>query len=146
MQIQFTSKEHQQNFGKLKVKFPQCERDAYYRSACYLAAHPSIFKCFNAFRQKNGPFDWYFDYLEDPDDFVARRDRGQTTGDTAPLTSQSRNLLDLGLSLWNGHECDMSFVMDLDTELYLVALQAIDLLRRRPSINFEYVADDLGLT
>ncbi|MBB6689948.1 DUF2538 family protein [Cohnella xylanilytica] len=145
LDIFFANKQHQQNFGKLKVKFPLCERDSYYRAACYLAAHPSIFKCFNAFRQKHSPFDWIFDYLEDPDNFIARRDRGQTTGDTAPLTSQSWQLLELGLSLWNGHKCDMSFVMDLDTELYLVALQAIDLKRRSPAINFEYVAEDLGL-
>ncbi|CAM3709973.1 DUF2538 domain-containing protein [Cohnella lubricantis] len=141
--IHFASKQHEQNFGKLKVKFPQVDREADYRAACYIAAHPSIFKCFNAFRQKHGPFDWYFDYLEDPDDFIARRDRGLTTGDTAPLTSQSRELLELGLSLWNSYKCDMSMVMDLDKELYLVALQAIDLKRRRPTIDYFDLADDL---
>jgi hypothetical protein len=143
--IYFVNKEHQQNFGKLKVKFPNVSNEAAYRAACYIAAHPAIFKCFNAFRQKNGPFDWYFDYLEDPDDFADRRDRGETTGDTAPLTGQTRYLLELGLSLWNGHKCDMSFVMDLDAELYLVAIQGIDLKRRRPSVDFSYFADELGI-
>lgn len=141
--IYFVNDKHRQNFEKLQVKFPNAKRAGDYRAACYIAAHPEIIKCFNVFRQKNGPFDWYFDYLEDPEDFIRRRDRGETTGDTAPLTGQTRKLLELGLGLWNGRSCDISFMMDLDKDLYLVALQGIDLLRRRPTIDYAYMADEL---
>lgn len=106
-----------------------------YCAACYIGAYPEIYKCFSVEKQRHGPFDWYFDYLDDPDDFVQRRNRGETSGDTAPLTGQTRRLVELGLNLWNGRDFDLSDGLNTwDRELYLVALQAIDLRRSKLSL------------
>lgn len=138
MNIYFTDAEHRQNYAALQAKFPHNDftKNSEYRSACYLAALPGIFKCIDLKATEHGPFDFYFDYLEDPDTYIERRERGETRGDTAPLTGQTREMVRFGISLWNGGECDLSAVMDLDPNLYLVMLQAIDLRRRRPSFDY----------
>lgn len=146
MEIYFVDAHHKRNYGALLVKFPQAKTQGDYRAACYIAAHPEIFKCFNAFKQKNGPFGWYMEYLEDPDAFIERRDKGETTGDTAPLTGQTRKLVNIGLHLFNSDnkaDADFAAVMDLQPDLYLVVLQALDLVRRQPSIDYTELAEDI---
>lgn len=144
MQIYFVNKEHQHNFDALRVKFPNAIRESDYRSACYIAAHPGIFKCFSAFKQKNGPFDWYVEYLADPDGFADRRDKGETSGNPAPLTGQTKRLVELGLHLFNSSvPFDLGNLMDVGPDVYFVALQAIDLLRREPLIDYAELAEYL---
>jgi hypothetical protein len=126
----FVDSQHKLNFDSLIAKFPQAIKENDYKSACYIAAHPEIFKCFNLGRQIDCPFDWYFDYLEDSEDFIKRRDQGRTTGDTAPLTGATRSLIDLALNLWNGYSFDLGYGLSVwDKQLYKTALQAIDLKR-----------------
>lgn len=126
----FVNAEHQLNFDKLAKKFPVIKNSIQYRATCYIAAHPEIFKCFKLELQEDGPFDWYFDYLEDPDKFVKRRIEGKTTGNTAPLTGQTVELVNLALNLWNGREFDLSSgITEWNETLYRVALQAIQLRR-----------------
>lgn len=138
--VYYADKQHEQNFKLLQEKFKYTDfsKNGEYRSVCYLAAYEGIFKCINLERTKNGPFDFYYDYLDNPDDFIDRRDRGETAGDTAPLTGQTREMVKIGMSLWNGESCDLSAVADMDPVLYLVVLQALDLRRRAPS--FDYTA------
>ncbi|GIM48470.1 hypothetical protein DNHGIG_40190 [Collibacillus ludicampi] len=82
----FVNEEHERNFDRCLAKWPGSERNPEYLSACYIAAHPEIFKCFDLSKQEHGPFDWYFDYLHDPDDFIQRSNKGETSGKVAPLT------------------------------------------------------------
>lgn len=132
----FANEQHKVSFQRMAVKFPDVKKARDYRAACYIGAYPEIFKCFALEKQVHGPFDWYFDYLEDPSDFVERRNSGETTGDPAPLTGQTRRLVELGLNLWNGYEFDLSDgLITWDRELYLVALQAIDLRRSKPVLS-----------
>ncbi|WP_270619808.1 hypothetical protein [Paenibacillus macerans] len=132
----FANKQHQVNFERMVMKFPSVRKARDYCAACYIGAYPEIFKCFVLDKQNHGPFDWYFDYLSDPDDFVERRDQGKTTGDTAPLTGQTRRLVELGLNLWNGRSFDLSDgLCAWDPDLYIVALQAIDLRRSSPVLS-----------
>lgn len=134
----FVNYQHRINFNSLIIKFPQAIKESDYRSACYIAAHPEIFKCFELGKQKESPFDWYFDYLNDPEDFVKRRDQGKTTGDTAPLSGGTRPLLDLALNLWNGRSFDLSYCLSMwDEELYRVALQSIELKRYKGILSLE---------
>lgn len=144
MDIYFVDEQHKQNYERLQEIFNRVDfdNDGEYRSACYLAAYPGIFKCINMERvAESGPFGFYFDYLEDPATFAERRDRGETSGDTAPLTGQTREMVRIGISLWNGGECDLSVLSYLDQKLYFVVLQAIDLRRRRPEIDFARLED-----
>lgn len=128
----FVNKMHKKNFEKLADIFTLVRISREYRAACYIAALPEIFKCFSPDKQEHGPFNWYFDYLDNPEDFIARRDRGETSGDPAPLTGQTRELVELALNLWNGREFDLSYGLSTwDGDLYKVALQAIDLRRPR---------------
>lgn len=130
--IFFLNKMHASNFQKLADHFPKAKNISDYQAACYLAALPEIFKCFSLKKQINGPFDWYFDYLDDNEDFIRRRNQGETSGDTAPLTGQTRILVELALNLWNGRVFDLTEgISTWDTDLYHVALQAIDLRRSR---------------
>ncbi|WP_198524804.1 hypothetical protein [Paenibacillus phocaensis] len=132
----FANEQHKINFQRIAAKFPDVKKARDYCAACYIGAYPEIFKCFALEKQVHGPFDWYFDYLVDPCNFVIRRDCGETTGDTAPLTGQTRCLLELGLNLWNGRDFDLSVgLCSWDRELYLVALQAIDLRRSSPILS-----------
>ncbi|GJM78043.1 hypothetical protein ACL02P_23795 [Paenibacillus sp. MB22_1] len=132
----FADEQHKTNFQRIAVKFPEVKKARDYCAACYIGSYPEIYKCFSLEKQKHGPFDWYFDYLDDPEDFVQRRDRGETSGDTAPLTGQTRRLVELGLNLWNGRDFDLSDGLNSwDHELYLVALQAIDLRRNSPVLS-----------
>lgn len=141
-EIFFESPKHRANYEHLKEKFSRIDfaRNQQYRSTCYIAALPEIAKCYSLRKQENGPFDWLFDYLDDPDDFIKRSDRGETTGTTAPLTGQTWALCKIALSLWNGHECDISDITDMDSQLYIVVLQALDLSRRRPSLDYTQYA------
>lgn len=129
----FVNETHKMNFERMAEVFPRARKNSEYRAACYIAAHPEIFKCFVPDRQEHGPFSWYFDYLDNMEDFIARRDRGETTsGDPAPLTGQTHELVELALNLWNGRECDLSSGLSIwDRDMYRVALQAIDLRRSR---------------
>lgn len=129
----FVNKAHKMNFERMNEVFPRARKNSEYRATCYIAAHPEIFKCFAPDKQEHGPFSWYFDYLENPEDFIVRRDRGETGGDPAPLTGQTKELVELALNLWNGRACDLSFGLSIwDRDLYQVALQAIDLRRSQP--------------
>lgn len=126
----FVNAEHQLNFEKLAEKFPGLRQNSEYRATCYIAAHPEIFKCFKLELQEHGPFDWYFDYLDDTYKFIELRNQGKTTGDTAPLTGQTIELVNLALNFWNGREFDLSSsIVSWDITLYQVAMQAIQLRR-----------------
>ncbi|AOZ92290.1 DUF6075 family protein [Paenibacillus crassostreae] len=126
--IYFLNEAHQENFRKCIQKFA-CRTNEY-TSTCYLAAYPEIFKCFDLERQENGPFDWYFDSLDN----VSLQEH-RSTGSTAPLTGQTTALVNLALNLWNGKEFDLASGLSIwDSELYAVALQAINLRQQGRSI------------
>lgn len=125
----YANEEHQDNFKTIAAKFPLALKDnGQYRAACYIAAFPEIFKCFDLSKQVNGPFDWYFAHLDpEPDD--------ETTGSTAGLTGGTYPLVELALNLWNGHKFDLEAgLVTWDAELYTLALRAMDLRRRKPSV------------
>lgn len=127
-ELYFTSADHRQNFMSSIEKF-NCNNSEF-MSACYIAAYPEIFKCFSLQQQDHGPFDWYFEHLFAADDPEANNT--PKTGDTAPLTNQTTALVHLGLNLWNGVPLDLAHGLSIwDSELYEVALQAINLRRQR---------------
>ncbi|MGG4143880.1 hypothetical protein ABEW34_12170 [Paenibacillus algorifonticola] len=128
--VYFTNEAHQGNFLKCMHQFKCNNRE--YRSTCYLAAFPEIFKCFSLENQENGPFDWYFEQMQNAD---SANYEGSIKGNTAPLTSQTNALVHLALNLWNGNKFDLADGLSIwDTDLYKVALQAIDLRRREQEL------------
>lgn len=128
----YTDNQHKINFLRCTKKFGCFNQE--YTSTCYIAAHPEIFKCFSLEHQIHGPFDWYFEHLTS---LAEHRSRNSTNGDTSPLTGQTTALVRLGLNLWNGYEFDLvEGIAIWDSELYKVALQAIDLRRRTPELLF----------
>ncbi|CAM4344686.1 hypothetical protein FHS16_002505 [Paenibacillus endophyticus] len=129
--VYFSSDAHWRNFQCCTNKFPYHTKE--YISTCYVAAYPDIFKCFELGQQENGPFDWYFDCL---DNITLQEHR--PTGSTAPLTGQTTALVQLALNLWNGHSFDLASGLSIwDSELYAVALQAINLRQQGRSIIHE---------
>ncbi|REK71487.1 hypothetical protein [Paenibacillus paeoniae] len=115
---------HNQNYIECMEQFNCNNRE--YISACYIAAYPEIFKCFSLSYQFNGPFDWFFEHLYTVD--IPNANDAQKNGDAAPLTGQTTALVHLGLNLWNGHSFDLASGLSIwDSELYSVALQAINL-------------------
>lgn len=131
--IFFTNFDHKTNYRHCLEKF-QCQNPEY-SSTCYLAAYPEIFKCFSLELQVHGPFDWYFEHLYHSTDFQDQNGNQRFTGNTAPLTSQTTALVHLALNLWNGHKFDLAEgLLIWDSDLYKVALQAIDLRRRKPTL------------
>lgn len=115
----FVSSDHKENFNRLMNKFPQAGSNRRYMSACYVAAFPHIFKCFNVNKQVFGPYDWYFDCMEN-----GKSEKGST----APLTGGTRRLVELAVNLWNGQPFDLSEGLGVwDRESYQVAMQAIEL-------------------
>lgn len=125
----YANEQHKENFDKIAVKFPLALTNGQYRAACYIAAHPEIFKCFKLDKQINGPFDWVFARLE-PDAGL-----DSSTGTTAPLTGNTWALVHLALNLWNGREFDLESGLTLwDRDLYTVALRAMDLRRSKPFV------------
>ncbi|MEJ9221547.1 hypothetical protein P4H46_25535 [Paenibacillus glucanolyticus] len=130
-QIYFANEVHKQNFQKCVQKFTYSTNE--YTSTCYLAAYPDIFKCFELEQQENGPFDWYFDFL----DSISLQEH-HSIGSTAPLTGQKTALVNLALNLWNRKEFDLASELSIwGSELYAVALQAINLRQQGRSINHE---------
>lgn len=126
----FVNDDHERNYQTCIQKF-QCKNPEY-SSTCYLAALPDIFKCFTLHLQVHGPFDWYFDHLYDTAD-SQNPTFDQPKGTISALTGQITVLVRLALNLWNGHEFDLTEGLSIwDSDLYKVALQAIDLRRRMP--------------
>lgn len=124
----FFNEQHHANYEVIIKKFPSSKKE--YLATCYLAAFPEVFKCFELAKQSSGPFDWYFDYLSSPDQFIKRMDRGLTTGTVSPLTHGTESLVHLALNLWNGRPFDLTAgLFSWAPDLYKVALQAIDLRR-----------------
>lgn len=125
----FLNEDHKSNFQLCIDKFEVQNRE--YCSCCYIASVPEIFKCFSLQEQIHGPFDWFFETL---DDNLAVSER---KGVTAPLTNQTTALIHLALNLWNGHPFDLSVgISSWDDDLFKVALQAIALRRNlNQSIN-----------
>lgn len=138
MDIYFVDDQHRQNFEKLLVKFPDARLlgNGSYRSTCYLAALPEIFKCFTLSKQRHGPFSWYMylsdDELTEKEYEQVKREYGATL---APLTSGTRALCELAWSLWNGHGFGVDQITEMDPDLYRVVLQALELRRRRQTID-----------
>lgn len=119
--VYFSSDAHWRNFQCCTNKFPYHTKE--YISICYLAAYPDIFKCFTLERQEDGPFDWYLNCLEDSL-------QEYPTGSVAALTEQTAALVNLALNLSRWREFDLAHALGIwDSELYTVALQAIDLRR-----------------
>lgn len=128
--LYFVDDNHKLNYKRCVEKF-QCHNREYL-ATCYLAAHPGIFKCFSLHHQDDGPLDWYFEHLESASEHHSNE---FTNGDTSPLTGQTTALVHLAHNLWNGHKLDLAEGLAIwDSDLYRIALQAIDLRRRAPEL------------
>ncbi|KQN96192.1 hypothetical protein ASF12_25600 [Paenibacillus sp. Leaf72] len=128
--VYFSSDAHWRNFQRCTNKFPYRTKE--YISSCYLAAYPEVFKCFELDQQEDGPFDWYFNCLDN----ISLQEEHRSTGSFAPLTGQTTALFHLALNLWNGYSFDLARGLSIwDSKLYTVALQAINLRRGRFAIH-----------
>lgn len=123
----FINDDHRQNYQRCIEKF-QC-RNREYTSTCYIASVPEIFNCFSLQEQIHGPFDWYFDHLQDTGEGGDQTNE-EPKGNVSPLTGQTTALVRLAINLWNGYEFDLADGLSIwDSDLYKVALQAIALRR-----------------
>ncbi|MFJ2043966.1 DUF2538 family protein [Paenibacillus taichungensis] len=144
--MHFVNTEHQTNFEKLVQKFNLAKSSPDYKSVCYIAAYPEIFKCFKLELQQESPFDWYYEYLDDPDTFQIRCDQGKTTGSVLSLNEPMVALIELALSLWTGRGFDLSHGIDVwIEELYDVAVQAIQLRRKSSKVQYSDQQEQLRL-
>lgn len=93
----FVNKEHERNYKSLLDKYPLGKSDPQYQAGFYVVAHPVIFEhCDrNPVSDGHGPFDWYFEELED----------GQPRN-RAGLSSSFLYLVKAGLDMYNNHKHD----------------------------------------
>ncbi|MNW42254.1 hypothetical protein D3C74_194200 [compost metagenome] len=87
----YTDIQHKINFIRCIEKFGCFNQE--YASACYIASHPEIFKCFTLEHQLDGPFDWYFEYLASLTENCLSN---LINSNASPLTGQTTGLFDLG--------------------------------------------------
>lgn len=89
----FVNQEHDDNFRSLLEKYPVGQHDPQYGAGFYVVAHPILYNHCNRnpVSDGHGPFDWYFDELENP----PRTHAG--------LSGGYSQLVKLGLNLYNNH-------------------------------------------
>lgn len=63
--IWFINEQHEKNYKELSMRFPYVSNDVEYAAACYLAAVPAVFQSFTISELEQGPFDWFFDEIEE---------------------------------------------------------------------------------
>lgn len=138
----YTDNQHKINFMRCIEKFGCINQE--YASTCYIASHPEIFKCFSLEHQIDGPFDWYFEHLAS---LAENGPSNLINGNASPLTGQTNALVRLGLNLWNGYEFDLAEGLAIwDSELYTVALQAINLRRHGRITIYEQIGLSVNST
>ncbi|WP_168118530.1 DUF2538 family protein [Paenibacillus sp. HB172176] len=133
--LYFKDDAHRQNYMKLFKRFPYC--NAEYASASYIAAIPEIFKCFSLRFQKDGPFDWYLERLNQFEDCSQPID-----AKVEALTGQTEAMVHLAINLWNKSDgLNLTYGLSIwDDKLYHAALQAIQIRREFMSLNNLYTA------
>lgn len=129
----FANEEHQHNFNLLLTKHPIGQHDSQYMAGFYIVAHPVIFTFCkgNPVSDGHGPFDWYFEELENP---------SQTR---AGLSGSFLLLAKAGLALYNDHKHDTrsdDFTVCLalgswGDELFKVFIEACQIRRQRTVVN-----------
>lgn len=96
----FLDHEHEENFDELCFLYARKSADLQYRANIYIAAVPDIFKLLtkNELLISNGPLVSLMEYSE-------------TEGNLVPshpgLTGSTRQLLKIGMSLYNGYEVSL---------------------------------------
>lgn len=131
----FVNEEHENNFNQLLRQYPVGEDDPQYQAGFYVVAHPVIFNhCDgNPVSDGHGPFDWYFEELENPP--------SHTSG-LAGFPSSILLLVKAGLNLYNNHKhedsyADFSPYSALGTwgdDLFRVFVEACQIRRNRKII------------
>lgn len=119
----FVNKEHEENFINLLSRYPIGKTDNEYRAGFYIVAHPVIYSHCNGnpVSDGNGPFDWYFEELDNPSPY------------SAALSSSYSFLVRAGIHLYNGYE-DFTLYLAVGTwgdELFKVFVQACQIRRGR---------------
>ncbi|ANB66152.1 hypothetical protein GFC29_3833 (plasmid) [Anoxybacillus sp. B7M1] len=89
MRMYFVDDEHRKFFELLLKQFPVAQHDKQYRVACYIVAHPEIYRRVSQLIE-DSPMEWYFDWKA-----------GEIEID---FSSGFRKLLEAAAHLWNGDD------------------------------------------
>jgi hypothetical protein len=107
----FLNEEHESNFAKLIDQY--CGgvwlSDVQYAANCYIAAVPDIYELLEgAKKTSGGPLTRLIEYKENDDEVL------EMVPSHPGLTGSTTNLLEIGMSLYNGHlvDLDYTFVPD----------------------------------
>lgn len=135
--IYFADNLHQENYEKLKARFPIALNDTEYQSACYIAATPMIFYKYEEHLNKfDTPVSWIIDWQcknypqeedENLEEYQERVEQGMYVD--YDLTSSMHQMGKLALNLWNGYEYFnlMDCLGSLDDKNYQIVRCAIDI-------------------
>lgn len=135
--IYFADDLHQQNYEKMKDRFPLALKDTEYQVACYIAAIPMIFYKFEEhLNDLDTPVSWIINwqskYLPKDDDetdeeYQERINMAETVN--YDLTESMQHLGKLALNLWNGYEYFnlMACLRSIDDENYMIVKCAMDI-------------------
>lgn len=120
--IWFMNEQHKNNYKELSVRFPNVADDLEYASACYLAAVPVVFESFSISEVEQGPFDWFFNEVEEGS--IRLHKLTDYMGDYY--------LVEAGAHFWNGYEFRLKNAVYFWTEEYFkVFTQACKLSKKR---------------
>ena len=126
--IWFVSNSHRENFEKLVERF-KASRNAEYRAACYICAHPEIHYRVD-WENASGPIEWYWgEWIGDDDNgYLIESEK------VAYLSSAYRGLVRAAVELYTGrkHYFDlMGFLGNAGDEVYKLFVQMMEIRRER---------------
>lgn len=135
--IYFSDDLHQQNYEKMKERFPSALKDTEYQAACYIAAAPMLFyKIEDRLHEFESPVDWMIywqcknlpkDEDETGEEYQERINIGANVN--YDLTPSMQHMGNLALNLWNGYEHFnlMYCLQSIDYENYKILKCAMDI-------------------
>lgn len=128
----FTNQEHEQNFERLIFKYRAYGSEC--RSACYVVAHPEIYRKVNwDSKEADSPVRWYFgEYVEEENLF--------RESDIVPLLSSAfQDLARAAVDFYNGRNNRFSLgsITNWDDDVYRVFVQALEIRRNRNILNIK---------
>lgn len=129
--VWFASREHFDNFMQLANQF-KVNQDPEYAAACYVFAHPEVYRKINWKTVTENPAGWYWG------EWIEEEGRWTESEIVGMLSSAYRSLVRGAVELFTGSKCYfdlMELLGNAGDEVYRVFIQALEIRRDRTLID-----------